>query len=81
MVSSGKLVSKKPNDEALQTHDVLKFTVQKPISQFTILIHVNFTNPNSGFLFFYIPTIVKILARSRESLYCGVASGHTFFAL
>ena len=43
---------KKPNHEELQTYDILKFTVQKPISQFTILIHVNFRIPNSGFMFF-----------------------------
>ena len=56
MVSSGKYLKtntqKKPNNEELQTYDVLKFTVQKPISQFTILIHVNFKIPNSGFMFF-----------------------------
>ena len=43
--------TKKPNNEELQTYDVLEFTVQKPISQFTILIHINFRIPNSGFTF------------------------------
>ena len=31
-------------------HDVLKFTIQKPISQFTIFSQVNFTIHDSNFM-------------------------------
>ena len=54
------------NNEEFQNRDVLKFTIQILISQFKILIHVNFTIHSSNFITLNIPAYTLCSYSAKE---------------
>ena len=74
MVSSGNyLINKQKTNQTTKHYKPMTFLNSRYKnqflnSQFTILVHVIFTIPNSGLLFFYIPTLIS--AESDQLAQC-----------